>query len=214
MKDTIHHEHEKHSIHLPTIPESIRFEFLTASFIGVFAWAMAGFFMVVAPTFVTTLVHINNLAVAGAVVCLMLGASAITQILLKRMALQKAIFTGFGLLIIGVVCVSISIPTHALWLLLMSTLATGAGHGPTSSASLHHASEIAPRGSKADAISSYYAFAYLGVSVPVLGLGFIAEWIGIYHGILVFAVVIIAALLVLSRFVVLMSKDKQLPVQT
>ncbi|GAA4860259.1 MFS transporter [Paenibacillus vulneris] len=210
MKDSFHQRTDKPHLHLPKLPRSIRFEFLTACFVGVLAWAVAGFFMVVAPTFVTTLVGIKNLAISGAVVFLMLGSSSVMQIVLNKLTFKSSILTGFSLLTIGIICVSISIPTHALWLLLVSTLIAGAGHGPTSSLSLHFVSEIAPKESKADAVSIYYAIAYLGVSVPVLGLGFIAERLGMYYGILLFSVVILAVLVVLTRFVILSSKGSKL----
>lgn len=86
----------------------------------------------------------------------------------------------------------------------------GAGHGPAASASLGMVTEMAPQESKADAVSIYYAIAYFGVSVPVLGLGFVAEWLGMYEAILMFSAVIITGILALSRFVLLLSKEPKL----
>ncbi|MFB5188989.1 MFS transporter [Alicyclobacillus fastidiosus] len=199
--ETVRRETKGVSLHVPSIPRFIRSRFLTATFIAVLAWAVAGFFMVVAPTFVTTLVGIDNLAISGAVVFLMLGASTLAQISFQSIPLGRAMFIGFVLLSTGIVCVLISISTHILWLFLASTVIAGAGHGPTASGSLRLVTEISPSDSRADAVSSYYAIAYLGVSVPVLGLGLIAEWIGMYGGIWVFAAAIVLSLFVLSFFV-------------
>lgn len=206
-KDTLHREPGTSRLHVPSVPASIRFSFLTATFVGVFAWAVAGFFMVAAPTFVTNLVGINNLVISGAIVFLMLGSSTAAQLLFKKTTFAKAIFTGLVFIISGTVCVAVSIPMHSLWLLLASTVIAGAGHGPAAMASLGMITEMAPEESRADVVSSYYAIAYLGVSVPVLGLGFVAEWTGMYDAILIFSTVIITGILVLSRFVLWALKD-------
>ncbi|QQE79242.1 MFS transporter [Alicyclobacillus sp. SO9] len=211
-RETLQQHSRTFRLRIPRVPASIRFPFLTATFVGVFAWAVAGFFMVVAPTFVTSLVGIRNLAVSGAVVFLMLGSSTITQLLFKKTAFARAIFRGFVFLTTGLVGVAVSIPAHSVWLLLLSTAAAGVGHGPAASASLGMVTEMAPAASKADAVSSYYAIAYLGVSVPVLGLGLVAEWLGMYGAILVFSVAVIVGIFILSRFIPLALKEPQLMV--
>ncbi|QSO52083.1 MFS transporter [Alicyclobacillus curvatus] len=210
LRDTRRREPSTIRLHVPSVPKSIRLPFLTATFAGVLAWAIAGFFMVIAPTFITNLVGVGNLAISGAVVFLMLGSSTGTQLLVKRMAPQRAIFTGLALLSIGLVFVAVAIPMHSRWLLLLSTVIAGVGHGPTASASLAMIAETAPEKSRADAVSTYYAIAYLGVSVPVLGLGIVAQWLGMYDAILVFSVAIITGIFVLSRFVFLTLKESKL----
>ncbi|MFD1677976.1 MFS transporter [Alicyclobacillus fodiniaquatilis] len=201
MPETVRQVTKSRRLHLPNVPKSIRRSFLITCFGGVVAWAVAGFFMVIAPSYVTTLVGIHNLAISGAIVSLMFCCSTLAQITLKRLTARTSIIIGFTLLMLGILGVIISISGQQLWLLLISTMLAGVGHGPVAAATLAMASELAPPQSRADVVSSYYAIGYLGICLPVLGLGFVAEWIGLYHGILIFASVIAAAMLLLAGMV-------------
>lgn len=47
--------------------------------------------------------------------------------------------------------------------------------------------EIGPENRRGDIISSLYVAIYLGIGFPIIGIGFGAEWIGLYWAIFIFA---------------------------
>jgi len=186
---------------LPTVPSVIRKPFLISVFASIIAWAVAVFFMTLVPTIIATQMDLHNLALSGAVVCLMLGFSTISQILFKSLSARSAIYTGFALLALGIVGLVIAIPMQSIFLLLLSTVLAGSGHGPAASGSMSWINEMSPSESRADVISIYYAITYLGAGVPVLALGIGAERIGFYQAISIYSGLIIAAAAVVAFIV-------------
>lgn len=67
--------------------------------------------------------------------------------------------------------------------------------------------EVVPESRRGDVVSSLYVIIYTGVGLPVIGIGFIAEWIGLYGAIFIFAVFI--AILVILMAVLIPTKMKQ-----
>jgi hypothetical protein len=51
-------------------------------------------------------------------------------------------------------------------------------------------SRVAPAESRAEVLSACYVIIYLGESVPVLGVGYGAAWVGLYPAVVAFAVLI------------------------
>ncbi|MGG4046188.1 MFS transporter [Paenibacillus favisporus] len=187
------------SLKLPSVPAVIRKPFTISVLASIIAWAVAVFFMTLVPTVIATQMNLHNLALSGAVVCLMLGFSTLSQILFKSLSASSAIYTGFALLTLGIVGVVIAIPTHSVFLLLLSTVLAGSGHGPAASGSMSWINEMSPSGSRADMMSIFYAVTYLGAGIPVLALGIGAEWIGFYQAISIYSglIVVFAAVVAL-----------------
>lgn len=186
---------------LPTVPAVIRKPFLISVLASIIAWAVAVFFMTLVPTLIATQMDLHNLALSGAIVCLMLGFSTLSQILFKSLSARSAIYTGFALLALGIVGLVIAIPMQSIFLLLLSTVLAGSGHGPAASGSMSWINEMSPSGSRADVMSIYYAITYLGAGVPVLALGIGAERIGFYQAISIYSGLIIAAAAVVAFIV-------------
>lgn len=188
-------------LRLPTVPAVIRKPFLISVFASIIAWAVAVFFMSLVPTIVASQMKLQNLALSGAVVCLMLGFSTLSQILSKSLSARTAIYTGFALLTLGILGFIVAIPMQSILLLLLSTVLAGSGHGPAAAGSMAWINEMSPSESRADVMSIYYALTYLGAGLPVLALGIGAERIGFYQAILIYAGLIIVGAAVLAFIV-------------
>lgn len=186
---------------LPSVPAAIRRPFKIAVSASIIAWAVAVFFMTLVPTVIATQMNLHNLALSGAVVCLMLGFSTLSQILFKSLSARSAIYTGFALLTFGIVGVVIAIPSQSIFLLLLSTVLAGSGHGPAAAGSMAWINEMSPSGSRADMMSIFYAVTYLGAGIPVLALGIGAEWIGFYPAISTYSGLIVVAAAVVAFIV-------------
>lgn len=171
----------------PRIPSSIRKTFWLAGGGAFVVWSVTAFFMVLAPSYVTTLLHVNNLAVAGGVVFLMLATASVAQLLLRGVAPHRAMPIGLVLILVALLGLLVAIPSHALWLVVISTIIAGIGQGSTFLASMTTVARIAPPADKAQVVSSFYVVIYCGVGAPVLGMGLVAQRIGLYRAMLFYS---------------------------
>ncbi|MBO0781279.1 MAG: MFS transporter, partial [Ktedonobacteraceae bacterium] len=151
------------------------------------AWAVIALFVALAPTYVAIFLHVQDLMVIGGVVFLLLGASTVTQALLRELPAQRAIVTGIVLLLLGLGSVIIAVPMHSLALLLAGMIANGIGHGLAWMGSLAFVTLTAPSSRRGEILARFYVVMYLGVGLPVIGVGFLTAWIGLYGAIAFFA---------------------------
>ncbi|WP_244504411.1 MFS transporter [Salibacterium halotolerans] len=129
------------------------------------------------------------------------------QFTLKNLAFQTSMISGLSLLIIGLAGVLFAVPIQSVLLLMISAIITGLGQGLSFMGSMALVNEVVPESRRGDVVSSLYVIIYTGVGLPVIGIGFIAEWIGLYGAIFIFAVFI--AILVILMAVLIPTKMKQ-----
>lgn len=97
------------------------------------------------------------------------------------------------MLLIGLVCVVLAVPTSVLPLLPFGALLVGMGHGLAWKGSLAVVNLVAPDAQKADVLSGFYVATYVGTGLPVIGVGFLAGGIGLFPAVIVFACAIALA---------------------
>jgi MFS family permease len=175
----------------PTVPAQIRRPFAVAATSAFVAWAVTGLFLSLIPSFVTTTLK-GNLALAGAVVALMLGCSMVVQLAGYRIESLRAQTIGLTVMIAGLAALIAADITHILTWLLLATVLAGTGQGLAFMGSLGDTSEIAPQDRKADVVASYYVVIYIGVAVPVIGVGALTVITGLLTAVQIFAYVVIA----------------------
>jgi MFS family permease/acetolactate synthase regulatory subunit len=183
-------------IHRPAVPRSILGRFYLSGMTSFIAWSIMSLMLSIIPSYTDQLVGSSNLAVAGAIVALVLSISTISQIVLKKLPLQKLVIIGFVLILLGLVTLVMTLQTKSLIFLLLTTVLIGFGHGPTFAGSLALTNHISPDQSRGDIIASFYVLTYLGVSLPILGLGFVARWVGLNGSILLYAALMAGMILV------------------
>jgi len=88
-----------------------------------------------------------------------------------RTALRRQLGIGMGLLAIGLIAVTAAIWQPSLPLLLVGGALGGAGAGAVFKGSISTVLGIAPAQSRGEALAGLFLAAYLGLAVPVLGLG-------------------------------------------
>jgi MFS family permease len=174
-------------IQRPGVPAAIRAPFVLASAAAFVAWAVAALFLAVVPSYLSTLLHLTSLALTGGIASLMLAASATAQLVLRRVPMRSAMAAGSVLLIVGLGGIVLAVPAGSTGLLLLSTLLAGCGQGLAYMGSTVLVTEVAPPEQRGNVLSTYYVMIYLGVGVPVLGVGFGAGWIGLYGAVVAFA---------------------------
>ena len=91
----------------------------------------------------------------------------------------------------------------------MRATVAGTGQGLVFLGGLAAINQAAPEGRRADVLSSFYVVIYLGVGVPVIGVGFLATTFGLLSAVQYFAGA--AALLCLLVLILLARPRRQIP---
>ncbi|MEV4870393.1 MFS transporter [Streptomyces syringium] len=174
----------------PSVPPSVRGVFGTSGTASFLAFTVVGIFLALVPTYVTKLSGSDNRALAGGAVTLMLACSCIAQLLVYGAKARILQMTGLALLAPGLILLAIAGGTSSLPLLLVATVIGGVGQGMTFLGSITEVNHTAPPDRHADVISSFYVVVYLGVGVPVIGVGLLARVTGLLHAVQWFTAVI------------------------
>lgn len=179
------------------IPEPGRGEFAAAGVAGFAAFALLGLFSALAPTFLGEVLHQRNHAVGGAVVFLIFAAAVAAQLLLSRFASRPVVASGLGLFLAGLALIVGALSQASMALFLAGTVVGGIAVGAVFMGSLATANRLAPPGRRGQVVSTYFVFAYLGLAIPVIGVGIASEYIGDFRAVLACSI-LLAALCVFS----------------
>jgi MFS family permease len=174
------------------VPEQVRPIFIRASLAGFAGFAVLGLFTAVSPAFLGQTLHITNEAVVGLVVFAVFAASAVGQVAFEAVSESLALSAGCAGLIVGMALVASGLAAPSLALLVIGGVVSGIGQGLSFRAGLAGINTAAPPEDRAAVASSFFVVAYLALSVPVLGVGLLAEASGLKTAGLVFAGVVAA----------------------
>jgi MFS family permease len=178
------------------IPAAGRGEFLAAAAAAFSAFSLLGLFSALAPTFLATVLHQHSHAIAGAVVFLLFAAGTVTQLLASRFPSRGVMLAGLALLLAGLALIVAGLAQAALGLFLAGTVAAGVAVGAVFLGSLATANRLAPPGRRGQAISAYFVACYCGLTMPVIGVGVLAGFIGDFPAVLALSVLVAALCLV------------------
>jgi MFS family permease len=181
-------------------PSSGRNEFVAAGVAGFAAFSLLGIFSALAPTFLGGVLHEYNHAVAGLVVFMIFAVSAGTQIVVGRFNDRKVVSFGLALFLFVLALIVAGLSQASLGLFLIGTGVGGIAVGCVFIGSLATANRLAPAERRGQVISSYFTFCYLGLAIPVIGVGVASEHFGTFRSVLVCSIAL-AVLSVLSLVV-------------
>jgi hypothetical protein len=120
-----------------------------------------------------------------------------------RFAPERALPTGCAIMVAGMGFIAGALAASWLGLLLAGALIAGLGTGLSFRGGLALLGSETPAEHRGEVNSSFFALAYLALSVPIIGIGFAAEAIGLRDAGLVFtgcvALLALGVLLSLSR---------------
>ncbi|MGH3856343.1 MAG: MFS transporter [Pseudonocardiaceae bacterium] len=190
------------------VPIEIRGVFARAVIAGFAGFAVLGLFTAVSPAFLGTVLHDTNHALTGAVVISAFIASTIGQLLSSVIGEQRALMVGCAGLIGGMILVGTSLPIHSLALLVMGAVIAGLGQGMSFRAGLGSVISASPPDKRGEIMSSYFVTLYVGIAVPVIGVGVAAEAFGLIASGMVFAV-LVAILAAVALLLLVRSGRKQ-----
>lgn len=183
------------------VPPHARRMFFAATAAGVAAFSVYGVFNSLAPSFLAGTLHETSHAVAGAVAFAAFAAGALAQVALSRVGVRETLRLSPGLLIAGLALLVAGMWLPSLAVFVIGGVVTGAGGGLVFRGALAAAGSTAPPGARAEVLAGYFLGAYVGLSVPVVALGVATQYIAARDVMLVFVVLVSAAVILSVRAV-------------
>jgi sugar phosphate permease len=190
-------------VRLPRVPPEIRGAFIRVGLTAAAVWAVAaGLFLAVMPSYAGQFVlHTQNLALLALVTSLVLLASIGAQLLVRKGAPPaQAQAGGLVLLALGLLALVLASPAQSGALLAVGAVLAGAGHGLAYLAAQDDLTRIAPAAQRGEVSAAFYVCIYLGVSLPVIGIGLLATVTTLFVAVATFAAVTGAAALALAAW--------------
>ncbi|MFE7140021.1 MFS transporter [Streptomyces sp. NPDC057644] len=174
------------------VPPAMRGVFTTSALAAFAGFSLLGLFTAIAPAFVAETLDVHNLALTGLVVFSVFLASTAGQALMRRVGERRALPGGCFVLVAGLVLVGASLLFTSLPLLVAGALCGGLGQGLAFRGAVTAISAAAPPEHRAATVSAFFVIAYLGISLPVVGVGALTLGIGLRNAGLTFSGCVLA----------------------
>lgn len=173
------------------VPREVRPVFVPAALACFTGFAVFGLFTAVSPGFMAETLHIDDLAASGAIVFSVFCASLGGQLLMGKAGVLLALPLGCLGLVAGMAQVGLSLLLTSLPLLVTGAVTGGIGQGLAFRSAMSTVSRRAPGNHRGGTISALFVVAYLGISLPVVGVGALSTALGLRGAGLVFSVCVI-----------------------
>ena len=161
----------------PDVPAEIRAAFARFALTAAAAWAVAGLYLSVVPSYAGSLLDTSNLALEGAITATMLLASCAAQVVVRGSgAPARDQSVGLVLVIVGLIALVAAFPAHSLALVLAAALLGGVGHGMAFLGAQSDLNAIAPPDRRGEVTAAFFVCIYLGVAVSAIGVGSWRRW--------------------------------------
>ncbi len=170
----------------------LRATFVRASLAAFAGFAVLGLFTAVSPAFLAGPLGVSSRAAIGLVVFAVFAASTAGQLALERVPEGAALPGGCALLIAGMAVLAwgLASPRWRCW--SRGGMVAGVGQGLSFRSGLAALNARSPEEHRAAVASSFFVVAYVAISVPVIGVGVLAQSAGLKTAGLVFAGVVAA----------------------
>jgi MFS family permease len=174
------------------IPEAGRSEYLAAGLAGFAAWSLLGLFSALAPSFLGQVLHEVNHAVEGAVVFALYASATLTQLLVARFDSRPVVLFGLATFLVALALIVAGLSDASLVLFVVGTVVGGVGVGGVFLGSLSTANRLAPPAERGRVVSTFFVFCFVGLTIPVIGVGIASPYVGDFRAVLVCAIVLAA----------------------
>jgi MFS family permease len=175
------------------VPPEARRPFAVAAF-GAFAgFAVFGLFTSLAPTFLRTTFHQDDLLLAGATAFAVFAAAAVGQLLVSPLALRTQLTLAVVGCTVGLIGVAVGAVTDALPVFLIGGIVAGFGVGVLFKAAIATVSTLAEPQRRGETLALFFLIAYAGLVIPVLAVGIALTFAAPVAVLLVFAALVLVA---------------------
>ncbi len=157
------------------VPPEVRGVFIRGATAGFGSFAVAGVFSSVAPVFLGQILGRTSHALAGLIVFILFSASILGQLAVSRLSDRRALVSGCALLAGGVGLLALALGIESLAALIAAASVVGLGQGLVIGAGLAAINQRAPVEHRGETASSFFVVMYVGLSLPVIGVGVLAH---------------------------------------
>jgi MFS family permease len=158
------------------VPRQARATFAAAALGVAVVFTVLGMFSALVPSFLLGALHEPSHAIAGGVASVAFLASAAAQ-LVHRGNGRRPLATAVPLAVAGLVALTIGTWTAQLAVFVVGAVVTGAGVGLVFKTLLATVVGITPDGRRGAVLASFFLAAYVGLTVPVVALGILGEYV-------------------------------------
>lgn len=155
------------------------------------SFAVNGVFSSLVPAFVQNQLHIDGSLASAALVSIVFFAALLAQVV-PHPRIANRVFAGPVILIIGSIVFEAGLLVGSLSLFIVGTVVAGVGVGLVFGRGIGVTQRLADPEHRADMVATYFLAAYIGSTVPTLGLGVLNETLGTTSSTLIlFAVIFV-----------------------
>lgn len=174
----------------PGVPANMRALFAVSGATAFLVWAVTALFLALIPSFIATVLHISNTAIFGGVVTLMLASSALVQLAGRALPPLPSQIVGLVGVVVGLAVLNVAGSVHSVVLLLIASVVAGLGQGLAFLGAMKEVNLASPPARLGEVISGFYVVVYLGVGVPVIGVGVLATHMDLLTAVRGFSIVV------------------------
>ncbi|QWU16968.1 Predicted arabinose efflux permease, MFS family [Paenibacillus sophorae] len=184
------HSENKTSSMKISIPKNIRPVFwLFIALSGFIVFSLNGIVLSLIPSFAKNIIHTSNLSVSGLLILLLLGGGGLAQRISWPKQLVTRLRLGILFLLMGAWLMIISGKTTNLGFLWTGIFIQAIGGGWAFQASLQLAGTAPKPEDRAGVISTYYSASYSGFIIPIVGVGSLSLFFGLFHSLIILNVI-------------------------
>ena len=184
-----------------SVPPHAEGLFRAATGAAMASFAVLGVFNSLVPSFLLGSLHESSHAVAGAVAFAAFAASAVAQIVTPRTPTTKLFAWGVPIVALGLALLTAGMWSADFVMFLIGGILTGGGAGLVFKGAVSAIYRIAPPESRAETLTGFFLGAYIGLSIPVVGLGVATTYWSERNVMLVFVVITAGAIALAARSV-------------
>jgi predicted MFS family arabinose efflux permease len=179
-----------------TVPAEARRRYFVAAAGAFISFALFGLFSSLTPKLLTASVGTTSALLSGAVSFSVFLFGVLAQLGSGRLALERQLTVGVTLLVGGVVVLLAGGVAGSLLLFVLGGAIAGAGAGLLFKGAMGSAARLADPAVKGEAVSvvPILLAGYLGLTVPIMGLGAAARYVSLTTGLAAFCVVMLVLL--------------------
>jgi MFS family permease len=156
------------------VPEGTHARFAAAALAGFTAFALLGLFPALTSSFLHSVLEDPSPQTVGLAVALVFAAAVTAQLVTQRITADRAALLGVGLLPVGAVLLVLALSAGSLALFVAAAVVGGAGVGFAFQSGVARVGALAGPADRAAVTSAFFVVTYLGITVPVVGVGELA----------------------------------------
>ena len=203
--ETVERQRFRFQLQRLAVPPEVRGVFVRGATGGFAGFAVSGVFSSVAPVFLGKVLGHTSHALAGLLVFVLFVTSILGQVGVRQLSDRAALVAGCGLLALGAGLLALTLSIDALAALFASASVAGLGQGLVIGAGLAAINQRAPVERRGETASAFFVVLYVGLSLPVIGVGVAAHAFALRSAGIAFSAAVAA--LVLAVLATLVRRD-------